>query len=457
MNVYETGQICSLWGVHITWGLRVRLLKIGITHNTFFYIYIVYRHGCTWRYEFNARKSGVLVYENPRKTHGPFTKHTFRLGREKVGERTNYDHVGIRASPQVDDVSGIAECISKRHDTFNAAMGLGIRKNGLSMATCNIILWNLVVPAAMYGCELWFLSDECNNLLESIQLYVCKRIQRFYAKVPYASSLYALGWMRLERYVQVRKLLFIRSIMILDNEAISKRVFCLCATRAFNSLHNDAQVTCPSIARDLLKVARLFGLLSDVMDMVNGDHFYPKLLWKNKVLNRAWALEDVYWRIEIQSRRSLDLLRRIDSGCRYLSWWFLSDTHPAMMYMCENLSNIVCHASLLKTYDVRLKRLTLAAKFCKLCNLSAIDDANHLVMQCPALQVVKNQMFDEIRGIPDGTCALMLDHCDDVLSYLIGRQKVDFSIEQMVNIWKISGKYINVMYGMNLRSRKGIG
>ena len=23
---------------------------------------IVYRHGCTWRYEFNARKSGVLVY-----------------------------------------------------------------------------------------------------------------------------------------------------------------------------------------------------------------------------------------------------------------------------------------------------------------------------------------------------------------------------------------------------------
>ena len=290
---------------------------------------IVYRHGCTWRYEFNARKSGVLVYDNPRKTHGPSPEHTFRLGGEKVGERTNYDHVGIRASTQVDDVSGIAERISKGRDTFNAATGLGIRKSGLSMATCNVIFWNLVVPSAMYGCELWFLSDKCINILESFQLYVCKRIQRFYSNVPNTSSLYSMGWMRLERYVQVRKLLFIRSIMILDDEAISKRVFCVCARRVFNNLHNDAHATSHSIVRDLLKVASLFDLLNDVINMVNRDHFYPKLLWKNKVWNRAWALEDVYWRIEMQSHRSLDLLKRIDSGC-----------------------------SLLKTDDVRLKRQT---------------------------------------------------------------------------------------------------
>ena len=73
-----------------------------------------------------------------------------------------------------------------------------------------------------------------------------------------------------------------------------------------------------------------------------------------------------------------------------------------------------------------------AAKFCELCDLSATDDANHLVIQCPALQVVRNQMFDEIRGIPDGTGALMLDHCDDVLSYFKGRQKEDG--EYMENI-----------------------
>ena len=74
-------------------------------------------------------------------------------------------------------------------------------------------------------------------------------------------------------------------------------------------LHHQPRELSPSIVRDLPKVASLFDLLNDVINMVNGDHFYPKLLWKNKVWNHAWALEDVYWRIEMQSHRSLDLLK----------------------------------------------------------------------------------------------------------------------------------------------------
>ena len=106
---------------------------------------------------------------------------------------------------------------------------------------------------------------------------------------------------------------------------------------------------------------------------------------------------------------------------------------------------------------MRLKKHTLAAKFCEHCDLSAVDDANHLVMQCPSLQGMREQMFDEIRELPDGTGALMLDHCDDVFSILIGRQKEDFTIEQMEKIWMISGKYINDMYRLSLRRRKGVG
>ena len=106
------------------------------------------------------------------------------------------------------------------------------------------------------------------------------------------------------------------------------------------------------------------------------------------------------WRMYIGKSKcnlkSLDLLKRIDSGCRYLSWWYLSGKYPTLMYICENLSKIVCHASLLKSDDIRLKRQT-AAKFCELCDLSVIDDANHLVMQCPSLPEMRKLMFDVIR------------------------------------------------------------
>ena len=59
---------------------------------------IVYRHGCTWRYEFNAKKSGVLVYgKGPQENERNAKDRVFRLGQARVREQTEYDHVGVEA------------------------------------------------------------------------------------------------------------------------------------------------------------------------------------------------------------------------------------------------------------------------------------------------------------------------------------------------------------------------
>ena len=118
------------------------------------------------------------------------------------------------------------ERLSKARKTLNAATGLGIRKSGLTMATCNIIFWSLVVHSATYGSEIWHLNGNSLSLLESFQLYAAKKIQRFYNRVPNACCLYALGWMRLESYIQVKKPLFIRSILALKNGTLSRTIFC---------------------------------------------------------------------------------------------------------------------------------------------------------------------------------------------------------------------------------------
>ena len=41
----------------------------------------------------------------------------------------------------------------------------------------------------------------------------------------------------------------------------------------------------------------------------------------------------------------------------------------------------------------------MASKFCPLCDLGAMDDPFHMVMQCPALQANRNVMFREIEQI----------------------------------------------------------
>ena len=258
----------------------------------------VYQHGCTWRYEFNARKSAVLVYgEDYPRDRGAAIMREFCLGEAKVKQRLSYDHIGIRTSVDEDEVSRIEERLAKARTTLNTATGLGIRKYGLTMATCNVIFWSLVTPTALYGCEIWRLNGNAVALLETFQHYAAKKIQRFYSGVPNSCCLYALGWMRLERFIQVKKLMFIRSILILDDRALSRIVFCQRALLHFRRGHADAGEVGYSIVYDLLKTAQLFNLYDDVRNMVERGQQLSKHVWKEKVWGRAWELEDVYWQI----------------------------------------------------------------------------------------------------------------------------------------------------------------
>ena len=418
---------------------------------------IVYRHGCTWRYEYNARKSGVLIFGGDRtggRINTPLKE--FSLGEAKVLERLHYDHVGIRTSVNVSDITGIEERISKARKSLNAATGLGIRKNGLTISTCNIIFWSLVVPTALYGSEIWRLDTRAISLLEGFQNYAAKKIQRFYGKVPNACSLYALGWMRLERYVQVKKMLFIRSIMVLDNQVLSKQIFC---ERAAILLEQGVEENFHgySVVSDLLRTADLFNLLNDVQNMVLRGHQFSKQIWKERVWARAWELEDVYWQIQFRVSRNLDIISRVSANCNYLTWWYLSDRFPTSIIICETLARLVCHASLLKVDDVRLKQLNRSDRVCSLCDLYEEDDVRHLIMQCPTLQPERTVMFTELRHVGEGHGERVMDRSGDILSVLLGKPAEDLAPDQMDEFWLVAGKHINIMYQRNIKLRKGIG
>ena len=146
---------------------------------------IVASHGRTLWYNVNAKKSGILVYSEDKHESGQNSiLRTFRLDGDIVAERDNYNHVGIRACIHDDDISGLEECISKARRILNAISGLGIRKCGLTIQTCKIIFWSVVVPIATYGCELLLLTDIHVTLLEEFQEYAGKKIQRFYINTP---------------------------------------------------------------------------------------------------------------------------------------------------------------------------------------------------------------------------------------------------------------------------------
>ena len=406
---------------------------------------------------FPENKSGVLVFGESNREHTVNSKErSFRLGPEKVLERTNYDHVGVNVSIFAGDGTGVDERLSKARRTLNALTGLGIRRCGLTVATCNILFWSVVVPVALYGCELWPMTGEQTLQLESFQNYACKKIQRFHPRVPNACSLHSLGWIRLDRLVQVKKLLFVRSILVMDQDDVVRVVF-IERYRALKRHDPRDESHGEIVVADLMDTISLFSLCMEVDNMVERNHFYQKGLWKKVVWERAWSLEDMTWRKEYRLRKSLDLISSVNYRPRYLTWWALSDKYPELISICETMSRLVCHASVLKMDDLRLKKLTMYAKCCPLCELSAPDDVRHLVLQCPSTEFKRRDMFSDIDHCSLSLRARFFDNAEDILPVLLGKCLKDFSFEQMEELWIISGKYINRMYRENLLLKRGIG
>ena len=106
---------------------------------------IVWNYGNTWRFYFNAKKSAVLVYGESVKVNAKNSRdRVFKLGPDRIPERQEYDHVGVKASINPDNESRVLERISRGRKTLNAASGLGIRKKWVKHdhMQCNLLVGN---------------------------------------------------------------------------------------------------------------------------------------------------------------------------------------------------------------------------------------------------------------------------------------------------------------------------
>ena len=114
----------------------------------------------------------------------------------------------------------------------------------------------------------------------------------------------------------------------------------------------------------------------------------------------------------------------------------VADHHQGYMRKCETMVKLLCHASLLKSDDVRLLKASFCAKSCIMCDNAAYEDANHMIMQCSYHSNTQLEMYDEMnRMIPnvDIMCSV---------GVLLGKCIDGWEHNHMVLLWMISFTYI---------------
>ena len=186
----------------------------------------VYLHSRKWRYDFNAKKCAVVVYGESETENKANSKHRVnRLGCNIVKEKNTYEHPGLVTFNKSDCSERTKDKIGKGRRALAAASGIGLKQGGVSTKVCYIIFWSMFVPIITFASELWVLKETDINLLEDFQKYAGMCIQRLHSRAPNMMSYVTLGWIRLENFINVKKLLYIRTIMVQQDGALHKEVF----------------------------------------------------------------------------------------------------------------------------------------------------------------------------------------------------------------------------------------
>ena len=419
---------------------------------------IVYKHSTRWRYRFNAGKSAVLIYgesTNERKNNAIHRQ--FTLGNEKIKEKLTYDHLGVKCSITGNNDERTNDKISKGRKALGASSGIGVKKGGVSMLACNLVFWSFIIPMVTYGCELWVMTENDINLLDSFQKYAGRRLQRFPQTSPSHTSFTGLGWMRVEMFIYVRKLLFLRTITVMDDDVVYKKLL-LSRARQFDSDITKYEInsSCSPIF-EILRVSILFGIYRETMMMICGTHVYSKVGWKNLVWKHAWQIEEDDWRLRCSYFPSLSGIYRIMDNPQYMIWWQISDKNTSIMRECETMVRMVCKTSDLRCDDHRLKGLAFSLKSCTLCDDMAHENPEHMILQCTYLSEERRKMFSDIVNMKDGVGNKILEYSENILWSILGRPVDGIRWPDMIEFWSITAKHVYIMYRIVLKDRAGIG
>ena len=90
--------------------------------------------------------------------------------------------------------------------------------------------------------------------------------------------------------------------------------------------------------------------------------------------------------------------------------------------------NVLCHASLLKQDDGRLRGAPFGSRCCTLCDNAAYENARHMIMQCSFNLGKRTTMFNEIETVYPN-----LDPAE-AFSVLMGKHIEGCGPERMVQV-----------------------
>ncbi|MCG7892042.1 MAG: reverse transcriptase family protein, partial [Candidatus Thiodiazotropha endolucinida] len=333
-----------------------------------------------WRLKCNASKCSVIVF-NESKADYKKTLRTWKIGPDVINEAEEYRHLGIVCNKYSMLDENIHQSSLKLKNTLLGLINCGIYENGLHPINSKRLYNAVVLPAALYGCELWNgLSSNQVELLEISHRFCIKYMQSLPSRTRTDVALGLLGCYPIISEIDYKKLIFLGQLCSFSSTCITKDLF---SHRLINYLGNPMQKI--GFFPDILRTLDKYSLRYVIDIFICNGTFMSKYPWKRLVKNRI----DYVVREEWLNRVSKDIylskmlfFHNLYEPCKF---WKISKLNSRIAKQCQNCVKLI--GLMFSNYNF----LSCAA-----CGMLNNNQTEHIILYCSATERIRKELWQTI-------------------------------------------------------------
>ena len=132
--------------------LQVRPIKdaVLVMRLCLFHI-ICYQYSCLWQYQYNASKSTVVTFNESKQSYSRCSR---VWSVQDIPEKEEFVHLGLICSKYSNSTTSVKHIDRKLRCTCFGLIKKGLHRHGLNPLTSHRIYKSIIIPRALFGCEL---------------------------------------------------------------------------------------------------------------------------------------------------------------------------------------------------------------------------------------------------------------------------------------------------------------
>ena len=229
----------------------------------------------------------------------------------------SYTFLGIELNGKFSSLQRTTNVCRKARNAYFAVAN--IRNEHTNPLVLIQLYKSVVLPILLYGCEVWNdIKGQDINLLNILQHFVVKNVQRFKPKTRSDICESMVGLRNIICEIDKRKLLFFGKLCSLENKFLAKQVL---LQRLYTCLPDCSKRS--GFIPDIIKIMLTYELSEVLNQFILEGNFPTKIVWRRSINEAIKVKHDTEWLNRIKTSSDFCRFRDIHSSiCIAKIWTF---------------------------------------------------------------------------------------------------------------------------------------